>query len=302
MKNISVIILTFNEELHLKRCLANVKSLTDNIFIVDSFSTDKTLLIAKEFGAHIFQNKWENNYARQFNWALINLPINTDWVLRLDADEYLTTGLIEEIDKKLPTIESEVNGITVPLRRVFMGRTIKRGGMGKIRMLRLFRFGKVKCEQRWMDEHMEVTEGKIVEFTHEFADDNLNNLNWWTAKHNGYAVREAIDLLDIELHLFGCQSRDFGSSKLSNQAGRKRKKKESYAKQPLFLRSFVYFVYRYFFKLGFLDGREGFLWHFLQGWWYRTLVDAKIYEIKKNCGTDPEKIKVFLVEKYNIRL
>ena len=140
-----------------------------------------------------------------------------------------------------------------------------------------------------------------LEFKNEFADDNLNNLSWWTQKHVGYAIREAADLLDIEFGLTNTGSTD-ENKQISEQAHQKRMLKHKYAMKPLFWRSFAYFIYRYFFKLGFLEGKEGFLWHFLQGWWYRTLVDAKIFEIKKACGNDKEKIIAHLKEHYNIVL
>jgi len=298
MSDISVIILTYNEEIHIKRCIESVHSFAQNIFIVDCFSTDNTVEIATELGAKVFQNKWKHSYAKQFNWALENLPIKTSWVLRLDADEYITPELAIEINQKLSTLTNQVTGIVLPFRRVFLDKVIKRG-TGGIKMLRIFRYQKATCEQRWMDEHIQLMEGQTVEFKHDFADHNLNNLSWWTQKHNGYAIREAIDLLDIELGLLGNKNE---TVQLSEQAKAKRNKKYKYAKQPLFWRSFVYFMYRYFFKLGFLEGKEGFLWHFLQGWWYRTLVDAKIWEIKKACGNDKEKIKQYIKQHYSIEI
>lgn len=150
-----------------------------------------------------------------------------------------------------------------------------------------------------MDEHIQLLEGKTIEFKNPFADHNLNTLSWWSEKHVGYAIREAIDLLDIELGILGKQA---SNTDLSSQAAIKRKRKLKYVKQPLFIRSFAYFIYRYIFKLGFLEGKEGFLWHFLQGWWYRTLVDAKIFEIKQACGTDTNKIKAYLLEHYQIKI
>lgn len=173
--------------------------------------------------------------------------------------------------------------------------------MPQIKLLRLFRYGKAISEIRLMDEHIQLAEGETIEFKGEFADDNLNNLSWWSQKHIGYAIREAVDMLDIELNLTGAAQTD-EHKQISTQALQKRMKKHQYAKQPLFWRSFAYFCYRYFFKLGFTEGKEGFLWHFLQGWWYRTLVDAKVFEIKKACGTDREKIKRYLKEHYNISL
>lgn len=299
MIDLSVIILTYNEELHIARCLDNVSPIAKEIFIIDCYSTDNTLEIAAKYpNVTILQNKWVN-YATQFNWALENAPVKTDWVLRLDADEYLTEELKTEMEKKIPVLDNDVAGIVLPLRRVFLGRIIRRG-MNQVRLLRMFRYGKARSEVRFMDEHIELLEGHTVEFDNEFADDNLNNLSWWTQKHIGYAIREAVDLLDMEYDLTGSAAKD-EKLVISEQAKTKRMTKHKYSKQPLFWRSFAYFIYRYFFKLGFLEGREGFLWHFLQGWWYRTLVDAKVYEIKKKCGDDPVKIKELLQREYGIR-
>lgn len=300
MLDITVIILTYNESLHIKRCLDRISPFVKKVFIVDSYSSDDTLDIAKKYSnVTILQNKWVN-YATQFNWALENAPINSKWVLRLDADEYLTEELKNELENCLPSLENDITGIVFPLRRVWMGKTI-RHGMPQVKLLRLFQYGKAKSEVRLMDEHIQLLEGKSIEFEYEFADDNLNNLSWWTNKHIGYAIREAVDLLDMEFNLTGSADADL-QKELNDQAKSKRMKKHKYAKQPLFWRSFAYFCYRYFFKLGFLDGKEGFLWHFLQGWWYRTLVDAKVFEIKKACGNNPQKIKEYLNTEYHIEL
>ncbi|GIW68005.1 MAG: glycosyl transferase [Candidatus Parcubacteria bacterium] len=296
MSDLSVIILTFNEEVLIKRCIESVKSIAKDVYIVDSFSTDNTIEIADYLGAKIFTNKWPGNQAKQFNWALENLPINTKWVLRLDADEYLTPELQQEIIEKLPSLSEDITGIVFKRRHIFLGKWIKRGTY-PVKLLRLFKYKKAICEQRWMDEHIVLLEGSSVEFENDFVDHNLNNLNWWTSKHNGYAIREAIDLLDIELGLIENKNVNV---KLSPQAETKRRRKYKYAKQPLFVRSFLYFLYRYVFKLGFLEGKEGFLWHFLQGWWYRTLVDAIIFEIKMKCGNDKEKIKNYILKEYGI--
>ncbi|MBR5464909.1 MAG: glycosyltransferase family 2 protein [Alistipes sp.] len=300
MLDLSAIILTFNEELHIKRCLDNLSPVVKEIFIIDSYSTDRTLEIAKKYEqVTILQNKWVN-YATQFNWGLKNAPINTEWVIRLDADEYLLTELIEELKQKLPALNKDVTGITLKRRHIFLGRWMKRGTY-PVKLLRIFKAGKAICEERFMDEHIQLLEGTNVEMNNDFVDENLNNLSWWATKHVGYAIREAVDLLDIELNLTNTANSD-ENKQISEQAHQKRMLKHKYAMKPLFWRSFAYFCYRYFFKLGFLEGKEGFLWHFLQGWWYRTLVDAKIFEIKKACGDDKEKIKTYLREVYNIVL
>ena len=298
MLDISVIILTYNEEIHIRRCIENIKPVAKDIYVVDSFSTDKTIEIAEESGAKIFQNKWKKNHSKQLNWGLQHLPIQTKWVLRLDADEYFTDALITELKEKLADLPENISGVVFNRRHIFLGKWMKRGTY-PVKLLRLFRAGKGICEQQFMDEHIQILEGDTLEFECDFVDHNLNSLDWWISKHVGYSIREAIDLLNIEFNIYGNTEETKG---LGAQALAKRKKKYKYSKYPLFWRSFAFFIYRYFFKLGFLEGKEGFLWHFLQGWWYRTLVDSKVYEIKKACGSDKELIFNYVKDKYEICL
>ena len=300
MLNISVIILTYNEEKHIERCINNAKQFSNEIFLVDSFSSDRTVEIAESLGAVVVQNKWENNHARQFNFGLDNLPISNEWVFRLDADEYLTDNLVNELKIKFDMIPESVSGIVMERKMMFFDKMMNRG-MIKMNILRLFCRRDGRCEDRWMDEHIVLSSGEIVHFDHVLIDHNLNNLGWWIQKHNAYSIREAIDLLDLELGLIP-KSNGTEALNLSTEAESKRKKKLKYVKMPLFLRSFIYFIYRYIFKFGFTEGKIGFLWHFLQGWWYRTLVDAKVYEIKKHCGKDKIKIKAYIKENYHIQL
>ncbi len=301
MLDLSVIILTYNEELHIRRCLENIIPIAKDIFIIDSFSTDRTLEIASMFPhVHILQNKWDNNYAKQFNWGLEHAGIKTSWVLRLDADEYLMPELVDEIRNKLPILSKDISGIVIKRRHIFMNQWMKRG-IYPVKLLRIFRYGKGMCEQRLMDEHIQLVEGESIEFENDFCDHNLNDLSWFCHKHVNYAIREAVDLLDIEYNLTGAAETD-KEKKITDQAHAKRIKKHRYAKQPLFVRSFAYFVYRYFLKGAWRDGKVGFIWSFMQGWWYRALVDAKILEIKRICGNDSIKIKSHLLEKYGIKL
>ena len=287
--DITAIILTRDEEIHIKRCLDRICHVVKEVFIIDCFSTDRTLEIARQFKeVTILQNKWVN-YASQFNWALNNAHIKTKWVLRLDADEYLTEGLIEELQVKLPSLDDRFTGIVVPLQRVFLGKKINHSIARGIRLLRFFQNGKARIEVRQMDEHVELLEGESIGFKNALVDDNLNGINWWAQKHIGYAKREAVDLLDIEYCLTGNSAR-INESNIDSQALSKRRQKEYYAKKPLFWRSFLYFIFRYVIKGGFLDGKEGFLWDFMQGWWYRTLVDTNVYEVKTVCGTDRMKM------------
>lgn len=292
MLDISVIILTYNEEIHIERCLNNAKKFAKEIFIVDSFSTDRTIEIAEKMGAKVYHHIWKN-YSKQFNWGLQNLPIHTEWVWRMDADEYLSDNLIDELHQRLPNLPNEVNGFTAPCLRIFMGKYIKHGIIPLI-LLRLFKIKYATCENRYMDEHIQLSEGVIGNLKYPFYDDNLNNLSWWTNKHNGYATREAIDLLITEYDLLPQET----IANSGDHSAAVRKKKLKYIKMPLFWRAFAFFILRYIFRLGFLDGKEGFLWHFLQGFWYRTLADAKIYEIKKRFGWDDEKIKAYIEDTY----
>ena len=295
MLDLTVIILTLNEEIHIKRCLDRIMPISKKVYIVDSPSTDNTAQIAKECGAEVVVNKWLGNHAKQLNWALDNLDIDTEWILRLDADEYLTDELIEELNQKLPHLEENISAIVLRLKRMFMGRHIKYG-TSDVSMIRIFRKGKVRCEERLMDEHMTLLSGETTTFNNAFVDDNINSISFFTDKHNGYATKEAIVALSNE---YGYTNSD---DCLSDTTKAKRAQKDRYYSMPLFLRAFIYFCLRYFIRGGFLDGKEGFLWHFLQGWWYRTLVDAKIFEIKKRCGNDRDKIKEYIKDNYNIEL
>lgn len=317
--DITAIVLTYNEEIHIQRCLENIQLVAKEVFVVDCFSTDQTKVLASNRASvnmsgcsvHFVEHVWPGNQAEQLNWALDNLPIKTTWVLRLDADEYLTDELRDELREKLNTLDESVAGVVFPRRRVFLGRIIRRG-MPTIKLLRLFRFGKGRCEERMMDEHIQLLKGQSVEFSGEFVDDNLNNLSWWSQKHVGYAIREASDLLSIE---YGLESRDIrldnkyqriATGVLGQQAAKKRIKKLKYARMPLFWRALAYFCMRYFVRGGFLEGKEGFLWHFLQGLWYRTLVDAKILEIKRRAGQKgeitPENILLVLRVEYGMKV
>ena len=298
-KNIDTLILTYNEHLHIKRAIENAKLFSQNVFVLDSFSTDDTVQIAKNCGAIVLQNAWHNNYADQLNWGLEHFSFTSEWILRLDADEYLTEELINEINNKISTLSDDISGIILNRRTYFMGKWIKHG-IYPVKLLRIFRNGKGKCESRWMDEHIVLSEGRTIEFENDFIDENLNTINWWIQKHNNYAVREAIDYYDITYNICGYSEND--NMQKGNQANKKRHKKHSYYKCPIFFRAFLYFLYRYYIKLGFLDGKEGLIWNFLQAYWYRFLVDCQIFEISNNCGQDKQKIQNYLKEYYSISL
>ncbi len=276
--NVSVLILTKNEERHIERCLASISSFATRVLVVDSGSTDRTVELARAGGAEVLENPWLN-YATQMNWGIDHVHSESEWVMRLDADEYVTPALADEIRNKLADLPSSVEGVYVSRRMTFMGRTIRWGGVFPIRVLRLFRNGKGRCENRWMDEHILVP-GDTEEFQGELIDDNHNSLAWWTEKHNSYSNREVVDLLNLE-HGF-MPHETVADLRKGQQAGVKRWLKESvYARLPVGGRAALYFFYRYIVRLGFLDGREGTAFHVLQGFWYRYLVDMKLHEVKQ---------------------
>lgn len=295
MLDITVVILTKDEKLHIRRCIDNVRPIASEIFVVDSHSTDGTQQIAREAGATVIEHDWPGNQAAQFNWALDNLDIRTEWILRLDADEYLMPELIEELKTTLPSIPADVCGVVFKRRHIFLDKWMK-GGIYPVKIMRMFRKGCAVYEQRLMDEHLRLLRGQTHECENDFCDHNLNNLSWFCKKHIDYSVREAAELLDIELGISGRSS----EGELDSQALDKRRRKESYARKPLFWRSFAYFIYRYLLKGGWRDGKEGFLFAFLQGWWYRTMADAKVLEIKRKSNGDPEQIKAILKDEYGV--
>lgn len=283
---LTVIILTYNEELHLARCLESAAQLTTHIVVVDCFSTDRTVEIAKAFGATVLQRAWDGSHSTQVNWALeqlANLPLKTEWVMRIDADEVLTPELVVQIQQTLmqdPIVIKGINGISCIRKMTFQGKLIRFGGVGSNRVMRLFRYGFGQSESRWMDEHIKV-QGNTLALSGVMIDDNMRSLAWWIEKHNGYSSREAVDLLNLE-YQFALQNSVASLAGNNASIGLKRWIKEHiYAKLPGGFRSLAYYLWRYIFMLGFLDGSRGAQFHFFQALWYRYLVDCKVAEVKR---------------------
>lgn len=274
--NLTTIILTYNEEVHIERVLDSVNTFSDRIIIIDSGSTDRTIDIARKFGAEIKINPFVNQ-AKQFNWAIDQLPKDTKWVLRIDADEIVSLELSRSIKNFLNSNNNSFNGAMVKRRMTFLQKPIKYGGLFPLKVLRLFRYGYGRSEEKWMDEHI-IVEGKVTSLKGELIDDNLNSLSWWIDKHNNYASREVITILSKELM---CQDQNNEKNILERETELRRKFKESfYHLMPHGLRAFIYFTYRYVVRFGFLDGKNGTAFHFFQSLWYRYLVDSKLREVK----------------------
>ncbi|GMK41169.1 glycosyl transferase [Paenibacillus sp. CCS19] len=289
MVDLTVVILTKNEEKNIRKCIESFRGIAKRFVIVDSYSTDATEQVCTQLNLELqaqgssldfYENKWID-YATQLNWGLTQTNITTQWSMRMDADEELMQDLAEEINSQLPTLADSVTGVVLRRRVYFMGRWIKHGGRYPELLLRIFRTGKAMCEQKIMDEHMILQEGATVNFKHDLIDNNQKDLEWWINKHNWYSNREVLDhQMTVEHAMEAAALLENGIS--SKQAKMKRVvKNRGYYGLPKFFRAHLYFFYRYYVKLGFLDGPEGRIFHFLQAYWYRFLVDAKMYECEK---------------------
>ncbi|MEO1291843.1 MAG: glycosyltransferase family 2 protein [Pseudomonadota bacterium] len=278
--SLTVMILTRDEAIHIARCIESVKPVADRIYVIDSGSTDDTVAIARRCGAEVLHNDWVN-HAAQVNFAIDAMPSETDWIFRIDADETLPPASASRLKDTLARMADDAAGIALRRQIIFLGRRIRWGGIEPSWQLRLWRSGQGRCEPRWMDEHMAV-DGRVEKAALEIVDENLNPLDWWTAKHNRYASLEAIETLAAQGHLPPglLRTETAAAPGGTRQARMKRWLKEQvYNRLPTGLRSLSYFLYRYILRLGFLDGQAGYYFHLLQGYWYRSLVDAKVREI-----------------------
>lgn len=270
--DVTFIILTKNEEINIVDCLNSIRGFAKRVVVVDSGSTDKTCEIARSMGADVYVNPFVN-YATQFNWGIDHTNIDTKWSFRLDADERLTPELCNELRRIMSEHDNDdVNGVSMEAWLYFMGRKIKHGCHNK-RKIMLFKTGKARIENRKMDEHTVLSEGTSIYCKERFIHYDFKDLTHWINKMNWYATREMQDYYDfMNGNAYELEGNDSVTSKT------RKKKFGFYYKFPLFFRCWLLFIYNYIFKLGFLDGKEGFVYHYMYHRWYRTLVDAKILE------------------------
>lgn len=275
MADITAIILTKNEEKNIGECISSIQKITKRIVVIDSFSTDETVKIARMLGAEVCQHEFIN-HSRQFMYGMEVSQIETKWVLRIDADERLTEESAGELEMLCNQHEdTDVNGIVLRFEVRFMGKKLRHGGVYPFRKLVVFKNGVGRIEDRNMDEHIVLSGGRCVDMAHDSLHYDYKDLTYWIQKHNQYSSREVLDY-----YQFRCNKKE-GES-LNAKAKWKRKIKFGvYYKLPMGFRAHLYYWYRYYVKLGFLDGREGKIYAFLQAYWYRFLVDAKIYEREK---------------------
>jgi glycosyltransferase involved in cell wall biosynthesis len=292
-KNISVYIPAYNESIHIERAVSSALKITPHVYVIDSFSDDDTVEKAKSLGAQVFQYEWtsKSNFAKKLNWILENVPFKTTWVIRLDADEYFLEETISKLEHELSNISLNIKAVSLNRRFVFMGKWIKRGFYPQP-SLRITRFGFVKYVDTWLDENINVSKNETLNLSLDFVDESLIGINKWVEKHLHYANLQVID--DVRDSI--------SNKKLAYYANKKLQRYNLYKNLPLFLRPTLYFFYRYLFRFGFLDGARGFVWAFLQAWWYRLLIDIKIFEMNRACGEDVNKKKSYIKENFGVDL
>ncbi|MES1982939.1 MAG: glycosyltransferase family 2 protein [Pseudomonadota bacterium] len=271
---VSVLVLTRNEALHIERCIRSARRLSSHIFVIDSCSTDGTAELAKKMGGNVISRSFDS-FSAKLNWSLANVDFPTPWVFRLDADEVFSEELLVSLQRSVFNAAPDVNGFYLRRQLWFMGRWIRHGGMYPTFSMRLWRKGCVRSEVRDLDEHMLLSSGIAKSLNLDIVDNPLTNLASWIEKHNGYSTLEARSVLPKNQNNPDLVQPRLWGGKIERTRWIKLK---VFYRLPLFIRPLLYFLYRYIFKFGFLDGREGFLFHFMHGLWYRILVDGKIYE------------------------
>ena len=284
----SFIIITFNEEIHLPRLLSSIHDLNAPLFVLDSGSTDATLDIAAKFGAVVLQNKFEN-HPKQWDFALQQFSIQTPWVICLDADQVVTPELRQYLLTFREEENRDVNGIYFNRKNYFKGKWIKHGGYFPFYMLKMFRYGVGYSDLNENMDHRFIVPGKTLVWKKGWLlEENLkeNNIHFWIDKHNRYSDLVALEEVERMQMLRGQSTiPNFWGSPYERTAWLK----GLWWRQPRYIRPMLYFTYRMIFRLGILDGRTGIVFHFLQGFWFRLIVDVKIDELLKKQKNEAAK-------------
>ena len=269
--DITAIILTKNEEINIKDCISSISTVVKRIVVIDSFSSDKTVAIAEASGAEVYQHPFEN-YAKQYMYGVEKANADTVWTLRIDADERLTKESAVELERLCNENETtDVAGIVLRFKKNFLGKDLYHGGVYPWKKMNCYKTKYGAIEDRSMDEHIVLSQGTVIEMKTDCLHFDFKDLEYFVNKHNWYSSRETVDY-------FENLSKEKSKEELDFKTWIKMR---FYYRLPMGLRAHIYYVYRYYIKLGFLDGKEGKIYAFLQAYWYRYLVDAKIYECKK---------------------
>jgi len=276
--SISVVVLTYNEEPNLEACLASVTGWAAEVFLVDSGSTDRTLEIAGRYSVEVLQHRFES-HAKQWAWALENLPLTTEWVLALDADQRVTPELAAEVSGLEPTSLDSIDGLYLKRRQIFRGHWIRHGGYYPKYLLKMFRRTSVFTDARDLVDHHFYVAGPTAKLQHDLIEANQkeDDISFWIEKHNRYAKLLAAEELDRSRQATFAPLKP---SWLGTPDQRALALKRVWFRLPLYVRPLLYFFYRYFLRFGFLDGKQGAIFHFLQAFWFRLLVDINLDEMR----------------------
>jgi glycosyltransferase involved in cell wall biosynthesis len=278
---VSVIIPTRNEVANIQRTLQGIVGFVDEIFVIDSESDDGTVEIASQFANLVVNLPYEHGSIVPwiFQWGLDNLPIRNEWVLIIEADQTPEAGLKAELEAlfALPTIEE--NGFYIRRKQIFRDRWIQHGGYGNKYLLKLFRKNYGELDSKEQDTRVYVR-GEVGKLNGYLIEDNKKegSILFYLGKHLRYADAFALDEMERRkaANKWKLTPKFFG---LPDE--RTLWLKSLYYRMPLYVRPWVYFLYRYLFRLGFLDGKEGFIFHFLQAFWFRLVVDIRVEEMYK---------------------
>ncbi|ETW98289.1 MAG: hypothetical protein ETSY1_19400 [Candidatus Entotheonella factor] len=281
--SIAVIVLTYNEARNLSACLTSIADWANELYIVDSGSTDPTVAIARQHGAQVVEHAFES-HAKQWQWALHHLPLTASWVLGLDADQRLSPELSREIQRLMrdkARLESGPAGYVIKRKQIFRGRWIQHGGYYPIYLLKLFRRRDVWLDpSERVDHHFHVS-GTVGKLQHDLIEDNQNeaDIAVWVAKHNRYAALQALEEFERSRHRTPVMK--FSDYLRATPPLRRSAQRQLWYRMPIYARPVLYFLYRYLFRLGFLDGSAGFTFHVLQAFWYRLLVDIHLDDLRR---------------------
>ena len=272
-----MVILTLNEEANLAQCLASVRDWTHEVYVVDAGSSDRTHEIATSYGATVVEHPFET-HASQWRWAFAKLSITGEWVLALDADQRVTPELALEIRQLDWSALEHVDGVYIKRQQWFRGRWIKHGGYYPKYLLKMFRPGKVIIDASDLVDHHFYVTGGVTKLCHDLIESNAkeDDISFWIDKHNRYATllaREEVRWREAP------REAAIAPSLVGNPDQKSLAHKRLWRRMPLYARPFLYFFYRYFVRLGFLDGKQGAIFHFMQAFWFRLLVDIKIDEL-----------------------
>jgi hypothetical protein len=260
----------FNEELHLKRLMPFLKKLGIPFFILDSNSTDKSIKIVKKYKVKFYTGKWKT-FSHKLNYGLMLNPYRSDWIIRLDADEYFDINFIRLLkSNQFKLLNETIDAIYVNRKIMFMGKWMRYGGVYPGKIIRIIKPGKAFYETKPLDEH--VISKNPIYLDVDIVDSPLYDLPNLLRKYIRYAEIFRDDFFEFNKPRL--------TKKKKGQSALKVYLQNFFLVSPLFLRCFGYWFYRYIIKLGFLDGLRGFIFNFIHAFFYRFIVDACIYERK----------------------